>query len=357
MKHATYTIYKKESLDISSIKVENRNSNIGKVLEMIKAEDIVLPMSDKYYSWNNNKKEQFIESIILGLPIPSFFFYTDEDSGKLLIIDGVQRLHTLYDFIVKRTISLHYLSLLDEYKYNKSFDELPYSTRLNIKIQSVTLNIISGINSPEAKYEIFKRYNNTSHHLTPAEIRYNLFPGNANHIIEEMCRNELFIKLIGNKINNNKREAEDYVSRFITLYLDNNIIQNENFETLITYTYDTLNKDFNSEDTLQLIQTFDRSLSICYQIFGEKAFLIPSIDNRSNTVSLKVFEMLSVAIALLTETEQYLIVNKEDIFSNKYLALYKDKHFMKLLSSEDNYQKIRSCINTIDNLIKSILKG
>lgn len=322
---------------------------------MIKTKDIVLPISDKDYSWNNKKKEQFIESIILGLPLPSFFFYTDEASGKLLIIDGVQRLNTLYDFIVRRTLTLHNLSLLEEYNYNKGFEELPYSTRLNIKMQSVTLNIISGINSSEAKYEIFKRYNSRSHQLTPAEIRYNLFPGNANHIIGEMCHNKLFKELVSNKINNNKREDEDYVSRFITLYLNSNIIQDQNFETLITYTYDTLNKDFNSEDTLQLIQAFDRSLSVCFHLLGDKAFLVPSIDNCSNTISLGIFEMLSVAIAELTETEQYFIIKLKNIFRNKYFALYKDELFMKLLSSKDSYKKIRLCINTIDDLINDIL--
>lgn len=352
MKNTTYTIYHQKPLDISSIKVENRNSNIGKVINMIRDKDIELSFSDDNDTWNSEKKNQFLETVLIGLPIPSFFFYIDDNSGKWLIIDGEQRLRTLYDYIVNKNVAVNKFDLLNENKFNKSFDELPYSTRLDVKMRPVSLNIISGINSPEAKYTIFKRYNNKNHILTPAEIRHNLFPGNANHIIEEMSNLDIFKKLICSKIESRQRIKEEYVSRFITFYLNDFIYHNENLELIIVSTYEILNKEFDINDTIQLLDNFENSLYTCYKMLGENAFSHPN----TKEISINLFETLTVPIAKLTALEQDLLIGQKESFKCKYMALFKDESFVKLVSSKNNYKKIKSSINIIQKLIRNIIQ-
>ena len=220
-------------------------------------------------------------------------------------------------------------------------------------MHSISLNVISGINSAEAKYTIFKRYCSKSNHLSPAEIRYNLFPGNANNIIERMCNEDIFKMLVSSKIHNIRRKCEEFASRFIALYLADGIIINkdEDIEMLSVSTYEILNNEFDTNDTLQLLEIFENSLSTCYKILGENAFAIPG----KNKVSINVFEILTIPIARLSKFEQDLFLERKEIFKSKYFTLFKKREFASLLSNKSTYNNIKNGIDIINNLIRDIL--
>ena len=86
--------------DPNEIDVDISVVNLGSLLEQLEYEEIDLKPEFQRSSdvWSKEKKSRLIESVLLGLPLPSFYFSEDPETGKLTIVDGLQRLCAFKDF-------------------------------------------------------------------------------------------------------------------------------------------------------------------------------------------------------------------------------------------------------------------
>lgn len=151
----------KEPFDPSSLKVEVRNTTVGELCEMLRNGLIDLhPGSQQQMNlWDDKKKSSLIELIILGIPLPSFYFYIDTNKKEWIVIDGLQRLCSLDDFIVKENFTLQNLNLIKNTYEGKKYNDFTYFERLELNMRPVTLNVISGNVFNEAKNAIFNAIN------------------------------------------------------------------------------------------------------------------------------------------------------------------------------------------------------
>ena len=175
--------------DPASLKVEVKNSTVDQLRLMLKNNliDLQPDFQRSPNLWTPQEKSRLIESIILGIPLPSFYFYIDSDKEKWVVIDGLQRLCSIQDFMVEKTLRLKGLEFLRDKCEGKSYDDFSYFDQLNMSMRSVTLNIISGVSSVEAQYIIFKRINSTGTMLSSAEIHNALFHGRAMELGKKMA--------------------------------------------------------------------------------------------------------------------------------------------------------------------------
>ena len=88
----------------NEIDVDISTVNLGSLIEQLENDEIDLQPDFQRAAdvWDNVKKSRLIESILLGLPLPSFYFSEDPRSQKLSIIDGLQRICAIRDFILKK---------------------------------------------------------------------------------------------------------------------------------------------------------------------------------------------------------------------------------------------------------------
>lgn len=176
-------------------------------------DEYTVPDYQREYTWENPRKSKFIESILIGLPIPFVFFWMNDETGKLEIVDGSQRLRTLEEYLGGRLIldSLERLDLLN----GTSFNDLPLSRRrkiLNISIRGIILSENTDI---EARVDLFERINTGSKVANPAEVRRGALRGKFMDFVNRLASNELFIKLAPVSAKQRKeREAEELVARF-----------------------------------------------------------------------------------------------------------------------------------------------
>lgn len=165
-----------------SISVQSYSMSIGELLSLYKDNELDLhPEFQRIYRWTNQQRINLIESILLGIPIPSLFVSQKRD-GKWDVIDGVQRLSTIFEFmgelkddngnklpplVLERTKSIPSLD-----KVSWQSDKFDSGLRLSFKRERLNLIIIKEeLSSPSSKFDLFQRINSGGTNLSKQELR------------------------------------------------------------------------------------------------------------------------------------------------------------------------------------------
>ena len=357
---------KEELFDPSSLKVEVKNTTISQLCEMLKANMIDLQPDFQRHGdlWSNAKQSRLIESIILGLPLPSFYFYIDEVKKQWVVIDGLQRLHSLECFMVNQTLRLHGLQFLSNSHQKKKFNDFSYFEQLRINMHPVTLNVISGEASAEAKYIIFQRLNSEGTRLSPAEIRNALFHGEAMDMVKELASSDQFKQATNHSVSEKRLVHLDYVSRFLSFYIQGyENYEGNKMDLFIGKALEHIEKDYSDSEKQSLKSAFFKSLSVCHQFLGDDAFRQPlteedkkNEDVKKNPVSLALFEATMCSIAKLSDEEIQRLLLQVALYRDNYADLFKDEFFKKkLMNGTNQYKSVAYRFVMLDDLVNKTL--
>jgi hypothetical protein len=164
------------------------------------------------FIWDDTRRCRFIESILLGYPIP-FMFFSDNDDGRCDIVDGAQRTSTLESFL-NNDLTLTNLKKLTELN-GFTFKQLP--PPIQRKFSKTTLRIIAleEGTSLEVRAEIFNRINSSALDLKPTEIRRGAYTGEFMKFMTECSKKPLFKKLCPiSDDSKNRYEDIELITRF-----------------------------------------------------------------------------------------------------------------------------------------------
>ena len=174
------------------VEYDTKDFTLELLLSKFDRGDFFIPDYQRQYVWKPNNKTLFIESVLLGLPIPFMFFAGCED-GRLEIIDGAQRMQTLREFVTgKLKLSkLPKLNLLDGF----SFTDLTAATQRKFLNRTFRIVVLDEKTTPDIRQDLFNRINTSGVKASDSEVRRGSYPGKLTRFIEECCKNELFISL------------------------------------------------------------------------------------------------------------------------------------------------------------------
>lgn len=343
------------SLLASSLKVEVKNTTIGVLVEMLENDVIDLQPEFQRNSnlWPSKKQSELIESIALQLPLPSFYFYIDTKRKKWVVIDGLQRLCTFKNFFVDNTLIIHDLEILQELN-GYTFSEMTFFERTNMKMFPVTLNVISGDVSAYAVSLIFKRVNSAGLQLKPAEIRNALFQGQATRLLAEMVKLPIFIKLVSSHINTRRMADRDYATRYIAFLLGTFEDYKGRMELFL---FDAMRFANGLPETSipSILDKFSASLEFCMKLLGVDAFRIPRQPDakRKNSISLALFEILTVSVSRLSDEMKTSILKHSDDFLKDYRQMFDDPTLKDAFSSSmGSTKKTKLRFDAIQTLLK-----
>jgi len=161
--------------------------SVGEIISLYKDEDIIIhPDFQRLFRWKEGQKTRFVESLLLGIPIPPIFVFQNED-GVWELIDGLQRLSTIFEFVGIRRLpdgeidspsfleGTKFLPSLSGKYWNPTSDEADDGIgRVNqreIKRSRIRVEILKKESDPSAKYELFQRLNTGGSPLSNQEVR------------------------------------------------------------------------------------------------------------------------------------------------------------------------------------------
>lgn len=175
--------------------------------------EFVIPPYQRDDTWEPARKSRFIESLLMGLPIPFLFFWESPGTGKLEIVDGSQRLRTIDQFVLG-DLRLGELDTLSELE-GLQFRDLPESRQRKVKNRSIRGIVLSEHADEQARFDLFDRINTGSKIANKAEVRRGALVGPFLDLVIELSGDHGFERLAPVPEKEKKlREREELVTRF-----------------------------------------------------------------------------------------------------------------------------------------------
>jgi hypothetical protein len=171
-----------------------------------------VPEYQRNLAWNDEQKSQFMESLLVGLPIPFMFFYQTTD-GKMEIVDGSQRMRAMRSFL-SEGLRLRDLILVPELN-GFAFEDLSRDRKNKLEDVTIRTIILDTETDPATRAEMFARINRMGTTANEAEVRRGSLPGPVTSMITEFAENELFCSMTPLSAKAiSQREREELATRF-----------------------------------------------------------------------------------------------------------------------------------------------
>ena len=315
------------------------------------------PDIQRYAVWSPKQKSELIESILMGIPLP-LIYVKEDDKGVYIIVDGRQRLTTLFQFM-SHEFPLQNLTVLKDLngayfsemtKNGTKFDKyLTQPQQSKIEDCPLTLHVIKPPTQDRVTFDLFDRVNRGGTRLNNQEMRNAIYQGSATKLLNKIVAFSSFKMATEHSIKPDRMKDKYLVLRMIGFYLWRKkqllsvkekglppVEYRSDLEDFLGKTMLFLNDQAGSEFGAQFPERFDKTMKACRAIIGVGCFRLPKKgDGPRRPISMALFE-----------TVTYLIIELIDQPQEKYDFI--KKGFTKLLSNE---KFILSTTYTVDSNI------
>lgn len=266
------------------------------LVKRLRAGDIDLPRFQRDFVWSLAQASKFIESLLLGLPIPAIFLSKDSDSQKLLVIDGQQRLKSLLTFYdgVLRGKEFGLAGVNKEFA-NATYKTLADNDRRRLDdalLHAIIIRQEDPKNDDSSIFLVFERLNTTSTPLSAQELRACVYHGAFNEYLHRANENADWRALYGER--NLRQKDKELLLRFLALYFD--IDSYERPMKLFLTDFMRKNRHCEKIGETQLASVFDATVAIAHHALGRQMF------RPQRALNASVADAILVAVARRLES-------------------------------------------------------
>lgn len=320
--------------DPSKIDIDMRTMELSSIIKRLKYDEINMNTDFQRKSglWTKVQKSQLIESLLLRIPIPAFYF----DGGvkdNWLIIDGLQRITTLKEFVVDGTLKLSGLEFFNDLE-GMTFAELPRTFARRIEETNIIAYIVKDGTPANVKYNIFKRINTGGLELTSQEIRHALYQGPATELCKRFAKLEEFKTATTYSIRDDRMMDQEFVLRFVAVCYYG-IDKYEGIpDNYLNGAMEYLNSP-ECEDKSVIEAQFKRVMLASKNILGKYAFRKLGEDGFRRPINKAIYEAWCRSLFLLGDNEYALLVKRADKVYDNFLELCSQPTFLQVLKASD----------------------
>lgn len=297
---------------------------IDSIVSRIEKDKIFVPPFQRKYVWTHIQASRFIESLILGLPVPGIFLSHESETNRLLIVDGQQRILSIANF---------YKGLFGEKKFRLkgvqadleglTYEELKEADRNRLDDSILHATVIKQ-DSPDGDdssiYMIFERLNTGGTPLQPQEIRACVYYGQFNELLSDLTKNPDWRSIFGEE--NRRMKEQELILRFFALFYEYNSYK----KVLKTFlnSFMSINRNLELYAGEDLTSLFIETIKLVNDSIGKNAFRI------GNRLNAAIFDSVMVGLS-------YKIKNSKSVDSKKL-----NQQYEWLLSQPDYLSFIES---------------
>ncbi len=283
-----------ERYDITSFGADYDVEGLVKRLER---QDILIPAFQRDYVWNQKEASRFVESLLLGLPVPGVFMAREADSNKLLVIDGQQRLKTLEFFFSglfrpdpgERSHRVFKLTKVQPQFEGRTYRTLEDHDRVKLNDSIIHATIVkqeSPSGDDTSVYHIFERLNYGGRRLTPQEIRVAIFHGDLMDALKRLNDDPTWREVFGKK--SPRLKDQELILRYFAFSFDFGAYHRPMNEFLNKFA--SRNKNAPAAMLEKGSDAFRESLRILHDALGKTLF------RPERTLNAAVFDSMMVGM-------------------------------------------------------------
>lgn len=285
-----------------------------------KHEEITIPPFQRRFVWTLSQSSKLIESFLLGLPVPSIFLYKDRENEKLLVIDGQQRLKTIFGYFsgtFPDSNNNFRLKDVNQKWKSKSFSDLEGPEQLRLKDSVLRAIIVEQLDPKDntSIFHIFQRLNTGSTILKPQEIRNCLYFGKFSDLLNGLNKNAKWRKIIDSSIPDKRMRDIELILRFLALTKEYKEYKGPMKDFLSQFMYKYKNDEGKIKEFKEL---FENTVSTIEENLSPHPFRIKT------GLQAAVFDSIMVAFALNLDK-----IPKD--IKERHQKLLRDEEYVKLV--------------------------
>ena len=322
-----------QPFDPTRIRIATREPSVDIVMERIRRGEIDLAPDFQRSGdiWPRGTQSRLIESILLRIPLPVFYMAADPDDNWQ-VVDGLQRLGTLRNFILDKRLRLRGLEYLSQFE-GHGYDQLPRPMQRRITETQLSCHVIEPGTPPEVMFNVFKRINTEGKPLVGQEIRHALNPGPARDLLRELAGSAEFLKATDGTVNPRRMADRECVLRFLAFRSLGDDSYGGKLDDFLMNAMKHLNGAPPGHPPLR--EDFRRAMSLAWYLFGNEAFRKPNrlgYKRWRSPVNKPLFESLGVALAEVPEARTEWLRGRKDQITGDLRALMDDAEFFESIS-------------------------
>ena len=332
---------------------------LSQLVSMYDEGDIEKPELQRKYVWTKLEASRFIDSILLGLPVPSIFLAKTENS-KFLIVDGYQRIMTIHDYLRGMPFSdeTNVFKLSDNNVIypqwrGKSYNELSDSQKRSIRTYTIHAIVFEQKypRNDTGMYQIFERINTGGRTLKPQEIRNCIYHGSFNDLLMNLNKEEKWRQIVGIKEDSRMSDVELILRFFAFNDLSNRQEYSQGQINLVKYLNDYMSDCSNiaSDELLNKRKQFVDVINYLQHSIGPEVF--HNITQKkgevkwANKINPVVFDSVCTATVKCLNSFDTNNVNQRYLFEKYKQLLLSDEYKSIIKQRTTNIENIKSRVS------------
>jgi hypothetical protein len=335
---------------LDSLLIRNETRTVHDICRRIEQGNYIMdPDFQRDFIWDAEKQSRLIESLLMRIPLPVFYMAERYD-GKVIVIDGLQRLTTISRYL-NNDFSLHYLNIANDLFTNNKFNDLPVKLQNRLEDTQLIIYILDEKVPERARLDIFERVNGGVP-LSRQQMRNCLYCGPATIMLRELANDQRFLTATGESLNKQFMRDREFINRYMAFEILGKEQYRGDMDEFLAIVLQEINqRRFTEIDEMKT--KFLNSMDNCFNIWGKHTFRKhnPNQNHRS-VINAALFDVLSTTIGNLPY--QY-IKKYEENFRYGLQDLLDDEEFLDSITlSTNSLRNVRTRFEKIEELIKGV---
>lgn len=339
------------------IRIESKSGNMNTLLARLRNGEIDLAPDFQRQAgiWTDQNQSRLIESLMLRIPIPAFYF-DGTNTERWLIVDGLQRLTAIRRFVVDNELCLSGLEYLKE-QSGKTFSQLSRPLQRAIEEADLVWYLIMPGTPENVKFDVFRRINTGGLPLSAQEIRHALNGKPVTDVIRELAESSAFKKATGNGISSKRMDDRECVTRVLVfLVFSPEDYDKNDFDAFLNSGMKFLNEHPGMLEYLK--DRFTRAMKAAAHIFGNDAFRKRYQRGAMRyPINKALFESWSVNLDACSDEQLALLKQRNEALRDEFMTLMRDNPVFEkaVTQGTGSISRVRCRFSEIKKLIRRVI--